>query len=64
MYYYYLKRDDKLWETIVTKVHSQTLMAMKSGVVLPTIWAMCPQKIIPLAKVPLRCNFANKSSLF
>ena len=46
-YYYYLKRDDKLvkfydvmgiqcfrvihWETIVTKVHSQTLMAMKSG---------------------------------
>ena len=72
-------------ETIITKVHSQTLMAMKSGCkmythkcyvtlewplmlhfkhVLPTICAMCPQKIITRAKVPLKCNFANKSALF
>ena len=32
--------------------------------VLPTICAMCPHKIIPRAKVPLECNFANKSDLF
>ena len=32
--------------------------------VLPTICAMCPHKIIPRAKVPLKCNFANKSALF
>ena len=25
---------------------------------------MCPQKIITRAKVPLKCNFANKSALF
>ena len=25
---------------------------------------MCPQKRIPRAKVPLKCNFANKSSFF
>ena len=25
---------------------------------------MCPQKIIPRAKEPLKCNFANKSALF
>ena len=31
---------------------------------LPTICAMCPQKIITRAKVPLKCNFANKSALF
>ena len=31
---------------------------------LPTICAMCPQKIITCVKVPLKCNFANKSALF
>ena len=31
---------------------------------LPTICSMCPQKIIMRAKVPLKCNFANKSALF
>ena len=32
--------------------------------VLPKICAMHPQKIIPRTKVPLKCNFANKSALF
>ena len=32
--------------------------------VLPTSCAMFPQKIIPRAKVPLKCNFANKIALF
>ena len=40
------------------------LMLHFTQVVLPTICAMCPQKIIPRAKVPLKCNFANKHSLF
>ena len=31
---------------------------------LPTICAMCPQKIITRAKVHLKCNFVNKSALF
>ena len=31
---------------------------------MPSICAMCPQKIITRAKVPLKCNFANKSALF
>ena len=27
-------------------------------------FVLCPQKKIPRAKVPLKCNFANKRSLF
>ena len=64
------------------KVHSQTLLVMKSGCKFYTQkcyvtleWSlmlhfkhrmccpMCLQKIIPRAKVPLKCNFTNKSAL-
>ena len=31
---------------------------------LHKICGMCPQKMIPCAKVPLKCNFANKRALF
>ena len=40
------------------------LVTFQTYDVLPTICAMCPQKIIMRAKVPLKYNFANKSALF